>query len=218
MSPWHTVRQGDSVLSLVRQYNLADWKAIYDLSENASLKEKRPNPNILFPGDRVFIPVRRLRQEICQTGTRHKFKVKRPKAFVRVVLEDQDGDPLPGVPYTLTVGEETFEGTTGSDGAIGHSVPADAEEGELTVSVDEGIFGDDTRTWPVKIGYLDPTDEVSGVQGRLNNLGFHAGDVDGTLNIQTQAALNAFQARYGLEPTGEIDEATRQKLYEVYGI
>ena len=45
----------------------------------------------------------------------------------------------------VRVGSEAFTGETGPDGAIVHDVPADAEDGELTVWIDG-----QEHTWPLK--------------------------------------------------------------------
>jgi N-acetylmuramoyl-L-alanine amidase len=67
------------------------------------------------------------------------------------------------------------------------------------------------------LGDLDPVQEVSGVQGRLNNLGFPCGPVDGVLGSMTQAALRAFQAHVGIDPSGEVDTQTRERLVAEHG-
>lgn len=62
--------------------------------------------------------------------------------------------------------------------------------------------------------HLDPSAEVSGAQGRLHGLGYSVGPIDGKLGPRTTDALRSFQADEGLEPTGELDDATKAKLSE----
>jgi hypothetical protein len=52
----HTVRSGENLTTIARKYGYSDWKAIYDHPKNMDFKRKRPNPNIIFPGDVIFIP------------------------------------------------------------------------------------------------------------------------------------------------------------------
>jgi peptidoglycan hydrolase-like protein with peptidoglycan-binding domain len=67
------------------------------------------------------------------------------------------------------------------------------------------------------VGGLDPVEETSGVQKRLVNLGHYRGPVDGEPSVDLTAAIRAFQSANGLEPTGEPDDATREKLRKVHG-
>lgn len=46
--------------------------------------------------------------------------------------------------------------------------------------------------------------DIEAVQGRLNQLGYKAGHVDGRLGTQTRNALRAWQGDSGLKPTGEV--------------
>jgi len=76
----------------------------------------------------------------------------------------------------------------------------------------------------LRIGALNPILEttpdsnISGVQQRLNNLGFDAGDVDGQLLVgsSTERALKLFQKTFGLPETGRADPATLAKLKIVH--
>lgn len=46
----------------------------------------------------------------------------------------------------------------------------------------------------------------------LGRRGISCGSIDGSLGLQTRAALRAFQAARGLEITGQLDDATRSQL------
>jgi len=212
MAPWYTVKQGEDLLSIAHDYGLADWHTIYDHPENAAFKETRPHPTILYPGDRVFVPNRSLRQHPCETGYRHTFKVKVATALVRIVLEEE-GRPHPHKKYKLTVGDRVYEGTTNAEGLLEQQVRANAKEGQLTVWLDDDPAVE-PYTWTLNIAHLDPIDTISGVQARLNNLGYDCGGEDKQIGPKTQAALKAFQSMVGLDSTGQLDEATRDKLRE----
>jgi N-acetylmuramoyl-L-alanine amidase len=67
------------------------------------------------------------------------------------------------------------------------------------------------------LGEIDPVEDISGVQARLNNLGFHCGEEDGEHDALLEQAIADFQARHDLEPTGELDDATRATLLEEHG-
>jgi peptidoglycan hydrolase-like protein with peptidoglycan-binding domain len=60
-------------------------------------------------------------------------------------------------------------------------------------------------------------DEVSGIQGRLCNLGFACGPVDGKLGPRTRGALRRFQSDRNLSVSGQADNATRDRLKQESG-
>jgi peptidoglycan hydrolase-like protein with peptidoglycan-binding domain len=58
---------------------------------------------------------------------------------------------------------------------------------------------------------LTPGD-IQVAEARLQAFGYDPGPVDGLLTAQTEAALRAFQRRYGLTVTGLLDRETRREL------
>jgi peptidoglycan hydrolase-like protein with peptidoglycan-binding domain len=58
---------------------------------------------------------------------------------------------------------------------------------------------------------LTPGD-IQVAESHLQAFGYDPGPVDGLLTAQTQAALRAFQRRYGLTVTGLLDRETRREL------
>ena len=59
---------------------------------------------------------------------------------------------------------------------------------------------------------LLPDQVITNVQRALQQLGYYAGDLNGSLGVDTRHALTAYQQDYGLEPTGAVDEATVRAL------
>jgi peptidoglycan hydrolase-like protein with peptidoglycan-binding domain len=55
-------------------------------------------------------------------------------------------------------------------------------------------------------------DAIRLAETRLQDFGFDPGAVDGVFSTETQAAVQAFQARYGLPVSGLLDRATREEL------
>jgi hypothetical protein len=210
---WHTVQQGETLIGLARAYGVFDWRIIWNHAENAPLRRQRVNPQILGPGDRVFIPPPAPVEYEVAIDQKHTFRLKKPReTFVTLTLKDETGEPLANQRYELKLGETVLSGSTGSDGLVSHPAPAGVTEGTIKVWIDP----DNPVTWPIRIGHIDPIDTVSGVQGRLNNLGFNAGEVNGLENESTQEALRLFQRASGLLPTGEIDDATRDALQRAH--
>jgi peptidoglycan hydrolase-like protein with peptidoglycan-binding domain len=54
--------------------------------------------------------------------------------------------------------------------------------------------------------------DIQVAQGRLQAFGFDPGPIDGIYTAQTQAAVRAFQATYGLSVSGLLDRQTREWL------
>jgi len=171
--------------------------------------KKRPNPNIIYPGDVVFVPDKEEKKESGATGKRHRFRVKGVPAKLRLRLMTND-DPCANQEYTLEVDGKTFSGTTDVEGRLEHPIPPNAKRGKL-------IFGKEHREYRLNIGHLDPTDEIKGVQSRLNNLGFRCGKVDGIMGTLTKYAIEMFQEAFDLSVTGEPDSKTKAKLEDMHG-
>ena len=210
----HEVTQGESLPSIAAQYGWHDWKPIYDHADNAELKRKRPNPNHLYPGDKVVIPPPENDWLSRATGQSHTIVIHRPLVRFRVRLSDEDGEALAGAKYCLEFGDYKREGQTSSEGFVDEPIPITARSGQLTFWPSSA--SEPACVFPVDVGHLDPESETSGIQARLANLGFFAGEIDGQESPELTAALELFQEAHGLEVTGQADEATLAKLREAH--
>lgn len=202
----HQVQQGESIAAIAGRYGLLP-ETIWQDGANADLRQRRGSPNILHPGDVIVIPDKRLRQESAATEQRARFKRHTRQARLRLRLVDGD-QPRADADYLLEIDGKSIRGRTDGDGVLDQPLPPGARSGTLTMG---------TEVLPLDFGHIDPITEVSGVQGRLNNLGFACGEPDGVVGEPTREALRAFQAQNGLNVTGEIDDATRAKLEEMHG-
>lgn len=217
MSIHHNVKQGDCLASIAHLYGFADYKVIYDHPENSEFRKARPNPNLIMPGDQIFIPDRELKSLSVDTDKRHRFVVNRSKTVLRVVIRNEDGEPCDSVPYQILLGGVIESGVTDANGLINHHVPADLKEATLDVWVGTGDCECIPQRWILKIGYLDPVEYSSGIQGRLNNLGFDCGKVDGIIGPKTKAAIKRFQEQHGLIVDGIAGPKTQAKLKTEHG-
>jgi peptidoglycan hydrolase-like protein with peptidoglycan-binding domain len=59
---------------------------------------------------------------------------------------------------------------------------------------------------------LFTTGDIQVAQEHLRAFGFDPGPVPGVFTAETQAAVEAYQARYGLPVTGLLDVGTRRQL------
>ena len=205
--PKITAQPGDSIPSIAAD-NGFFWETIWNHAENVSLKSLRKSPNQLMPGDEVFVPELREKTETRGTDSRCTFKRKGVPAKFRLQLMRLD-KPRANLDYVLEVDGKQIKGKTDSQGILEQFIAPNARGGRL-------ILGGGKEIIPIRLGHLNPVEDLSGIQQRLNNLGFNCGTEDGTMSEQTGAALRNFQKRYGLDPSGEADAATQSKLQELH--
>ena len=127
--------------------------------------------------------------------------------------EPRPDQPRANVPYTLIVDGEQSSGTTDSDGRLEAQIPGNARRGRLILNPGTE---EQEEVW-LQLGHVGPISEISGVKERLQNLGFDCGAADEEETADLEEALRAFQEKHGLEATGRIDEATRDRLLAEHG-
>jgi hypothetical protein len=181
------------------------WQTLWNLPENAQLKRQR-EPNVLLPGDRVTIPALRLREEACATDKSHKFQLLGGPSRFKVRFLDEKQKPRSGLAYILTIDGQTTNGTLDGEGGLNVPIPPDAAKGSIQLQTDP-----EPETYSFDFGHLDPDSTPTGVRGRLNNLGFACAS-DGDWDADLRNALQRYQISRDIEPTGELDDNTRQAL------
>src|SRR4029079_9588222 len=97
------------------------------------LKDKKRDPHLLLPGDRVFIPDKDDKQVEVPTGKKHRFQVKLPSLMLRVMVHNEDDKPFASKPYKITIDAADKERTTDGDGLVEVPIPIDAKEGTLEI-------------------------------------------------------------------------------------
>jgi hypothetical protein len=218
----HVVVAGDCISTVAAQYGFFDWHKVWDHPRNADLKERRKNPNVLLPGDEIFIPDPEIVEHSRATDATHRFRVHVPLAWLRLQLCDNLGRPYEGATYTLEVRVReggapvaTKQGSTTSTGRIDLQVPVTARVGLVTL-VPKGRKPEEAMRWQLQLGHLDPKEESSGAEARLANLGLStSGGREGGTRW-SKAIQCAFQKSQGLTVTGDLDEATRLALADLH--
>jgi hypothetical protein len=203
----YTVVQGDHISRIAEKFHFFDSSIIWDHPNNAAVKAKRPNPHVLFPGDVIFIPDKTVKEETRATTSVHKFRVDRQRLVLRLWVEAMRDDPPKDPELKLKV--EGVENTAKQTGKTIYIERSDTN-GRLALAVLNVNV-------PILIGYLDPVEEVTGQQARLNNLGYEAGTV-GTMDEERfRSAVEEFQCDFALKVTGDCDADTRAMLQKVNG-
>lgn len=201
--PIHVVKQGDCMSSIADQYGFF-WDTLWNLPQNAELNALRGNPNVLLPGDRVVIPEIRPKEESGETTQVHVFRLKGVPVRLNLRLLDVFNEPRAGAKYTLTVDGQKFSGEIPEDGLVSHAISPRAQRGRLVL--------EDGEEYDLELGHINPIDYLSGVQGRLRNLGYYEGEAMGKLDDETRDAIRKFQEDHGLPVSGEADDGTRAAL------
>ncbi len=214
----HVVRPGECLSSIAAHYGIVPWRKIYDHPRNADFKRRRPNPNLIYAGDELYIPDKESRIIHCPTGQAHRFRVRVPTTWFNMCLQDEAKQPIAEARFCLMLDNHvaTIAGETDGKGWIKAEIPAWAEFGQLMLwphpDDDETVL-----TWKVRLGHLDPLDTTSGVKGRLQNLGYVC-DVNDVQDEEYFAAVREFQRDHGLVVDGIVGPKTRGKLKQEHRV
>lgn len=209
MGEYYTVKKGDYLAKIARVHGIHDWRALYEHPANEEFRELRPDPNIIAPGDQLYIPDTKMVEHARATGSRHTFELPVEPPSLHVILRAPSGEPYADMPCTLRIGDETVDTSTDGEGAVRHE--------DLPLHIDEVTLEIGGRTLTLRVGHLDPCEELSGVQGRLRNLGFYMAECHGELDDPTRDAIRRFKVEHDLGDDDTLDDAVRDRLREEYG-
>lgn len=212
----HQVQQGETLITIAHQYGFRDWKAIWEDTSNAGLRKTRPDPMVLKAGDQLNIPERKPAEFRLETNRSHTLQLKPLKAHLRLLLRNASNEPMAQKRFKLEQdGTVHGEGKTDERGFLEAEVPPEAHGADMSLTV-WPTDGDEKIQWTLHLGHLEPVTEEAGVRSRLNNLGYAAG-AEGE-GEALKSALSSFQSEHGLPASGQVDEPTRKKLLEAYGM
>jgi N-acetylmuramoyl-L-alanine amidase len=215
MATTHTVVQGEHLSRIAKRYGFTDYRTVWEHGNNAELRRRR-NPNVLFPGDQVYIPDRETREESRVTDQRHRFVTRIPTLKLRLELEDLYERPIADAPCELHLDGQVRQLTTDGRGRIELEIPIPAEHGRLIVKTTATPL--DRLAIPIEIGHLDPVEETSGQIARLTNLGYHFTPVTPAQSpADFRLAVEEFQCDHGLIVDGVCGPQTQAKLKAVHG-
>lgn len=201
----YQVKQGDCIFSIAVEHGFfAD--TIWNDPNNAELKKKREDPNVLLPGDKVYIRDKQLKEVSKPTNDVHKFRCKNTPKTLRIQLMNFD-TPISNAEYTIDIDGKESKGKTDNEGWIKQTILPNAKLAKLVLA--------DGSKYELKLGNLDPVNEITGIQGRLRNLGFYEGSVNGQMTDETKNALRDFQHSHDLEVTGEANDETKDLLVKL---
>jgi len=207
----YIVRQGDCISSIAYRFNLLP-DSIWNDPANAELKAEREDPNVLLPGDVVYVRSKELKEVPGATEQRHRFRAKGMTEKLIIYFMHSMDEPRSSEAYILEIDGALYEGMTDVDGKVEIPIPPNAKRGKIK-------FWEDGYERELELGRLDPITEISGVQGRLMHLGFFRGPIDGKMSEELERAIRRFQQSQNpdKEPTGKLDEETLNMIQEAHG-
>jgi N-acetylmuramoyl-L-alanine amidase len=209
----HTVRPGDCLHSIAADHGLP-WRKVWDHGPNRQLAQSR-EPNLLMPGDVVVVPEKTIRHEDRPSDAKHRFRKHREIVEIRVAVHGLGG-PRKDEDYFLEVNGrklEGSEGTTDGEGLAVARIPASAGSAVLVVGENE----DEYELLP---GHLDPVDTVTGIHGRLDNLGYDPGAHHTVYDGQSTLAAGDFLREVedkNADAANPEDAALQQRLADEHG-
>jgi Putative peptidoglycan binding domain len=201
MAREHRVREGDCISSIAFESGFFP-DTVWKHPENAALRDKRADPNVLAPGDQVFVPDLRPSAAAGATGRRHCFRRLGVPEHLRLTLASY-GKPRANARYRLEIDGAPRRGVTDAEGRIDVPIPPNARRAVLVVGEDR---------YELTLGGVDPLNEDAGTRHRLENLGYLTATV-----TDLAVAIARFQADHRLPSTGKLDDATRAELGEAHG-
>jgi hypothetical protein len=206
----YVVRTGDHLDRVAAAHGL-DPDVVWNLPENADLRQLRKKPNILCEGDILYLPDPPARQWLTVAiGGTNSFVAKPAQTTFSVAIT-YDGKPLANEPFTVHGFPQSDPQSTDGDGKL--TIVVDLAVSQVTVEFPRLPL---VRTF--RIGHLDPLTEPSGLTQRLVHLGYLSPrSAEGGSASNLEGALRAFQRDQQLPETGVADDATLSALESEHG-
>ena len=182
----HQVQPGECLLSLAATHGLTLERLA---AANPELCSQRVHAGILLPGDVVCIPPREIKHEACATGARHRFRRRSVRAEIRVQIVDR-GRPRRNERYELIV-----DGVPVAGLGYGGDAPETDDHGFLRCEIPPTaqrvvvLVGDSRDEYELRLGHLNPIDSVTGLHGRLANLGTYSKRIKASYGEHSRDAL-----------------------------
>jgi hypothetical protein len=236
----YEVQQGDCIDSIAFSHGHF-WRTIWDHADNAELKRRRKDPNILLEGDRLTVPPVRVKVVEAATEQTHRFRRKGVPARLRMKFykpvapkpdESSGGgrydpshyqqvpppsgaeyEPIKNARFVLSIDGIVTDGQSDGDGLVDVPIPPDAAQGRIRFNpgTPEEI------AFELSLGHMAPIDTVIGVRNRLNNLGYRCLPSGDQMDDSLKGALRRFQEEHNLTANGDLDLPTKDKLSEIHG-
>ena len=224
MKPY-VVRQGDYLAKLAYTHGF-DVMDVWQHVKNEQLRTLRADPNILYPGDILYIPTQRTSPNAVAKQASQTYVAAVPTVRVSVELvEDErvlanERCEVSGLPGTAA--DNPMHCTTDGEGLLSLDVPVTAREVEVYVPAQH-------TTYQLMVGDMDPENEASGLAKRLRNLDYLEDDLhviedepppshpEVHFAEALEEAVAAFRQQHGHTANSAIDDAVRDTIVKEHG-
>jgi hypothetical protein len=220
MKPY-VIRQGDFLLKLAVRFGF-DAEEVWNDPKNDDLRQVRKNPNILHPGDILYIPAKPAPSGLdVLAGTVNGYTAVVPRTEVKLMLRAGKKRFL-SQPCTVEGMKTEKPLKTDGEGNLTLSVPVSVKELVVCVvdreaaKAPKAAHVDPTVRFRILLGHMDPVEERSGLRARLTHLGYYV-PMQEDEEAELREAVLAFQCAAGLPLTGEPDEVLHAALVKAHG-
>jgi hypothetical protein len=167
----YVIRQGDYLLKVAYE-NGFDADTVWGSSKNADLRMLRRDPNILAPGDVLYVPdpPDPPKSTALSTGSTNSFVSPAPQTPVTVKFSEPR---LVSQACTIAELPDLIGLSTDGNGVLTFQAPVSLET--VTIAL---VDASPAVTFTCELGHLDPIDTLSGVFQRLQNLGYIDDDAE----------------------------------------
>lgn len=136
----HVIKRGEWLSKIAKKYGMS-WRFLYYHASNEAFRKKRPNPDKVYPGDKLVIPDDTPRQVTVETGKKHTFYIVGPGSPPGTgdVIDAEEAQAL-DIAQAEEVAKETGDDSVlAKVPAVAHKEAQEAEEEEAAAApaVDE---------------------------------------------------------------------------------
>jgi hypothetical protein len=200
----YVIRQGDHLAAIAYKFGF-DADTVWNDPSNADLRKLRPDPNILWPTDVLYIPdppAGGPPTTALTPGSTNVFVSTPATVTLTVAFMGDDPSTYASKAYTVQELDQLTGLATDGNGVATFPIPVNLKT--ATVS-----FSDSGDSYVLSIGAMDPIDTLSGIFSRLQNLGYidDSAALDSSDLSGLRAGLRAFkasQASGGDSATGPV--------------
>jgi N-acetylmuramoyl-L-alanine amidase len=205
----YVVKQGEYLAQIAYEQDF-DADSVWQDSANDEIRKLRPDPNILFGGDVLYVPDKTNTDPKAHSlaiGSLNSFAAP-PAPTAKLCIHFRSGSKAahPSMAFVIEELEELTGLSTDGDGVATIQVP-------VSLAIATLRFVDTGDRYELAVGHIDPIDTLSGMAQRLTNMGFIPPDVsidDQPLSAQVAIVRDGLRALRVVrnQPTPPSDAAS----------